>query len=87
MAHWENYFGTTFETEEDAREDAELSQEWNDIEEYFQMNVSYHKLFEFACEHYEDFFNRFEDELLESTEEFFRGNYYEVTDEEEEEEE
>ena len=86
MAHWENYFGGSFETEEDAREDAELSQEWDDIEEFFQMNVDYHKLFEFAREHYEDFFNRFEDELLESTEEFFRDNYYEVTGEEEEEE-
>lgn len=86
MARYENYIGDVFETEDDARDDAYSKITWDDYEDYFSNNISYHKLFEFARAH-EDFFTKFENEFCEADEKYFQDNYSIIDEEDENEEE
>lgn len=83
MTQWTNGFNT-FETEEEAREDAYEEITWDDIENYFEENISFHDFFTRVRESMPDFFDKFEDDILNAEDEYFSRNYYEEeTDEDE----
>jgi hypothetical protein len=70
-----------FETEEEARENALESITWDDLEEHFQNNVSFHDFFTKVRENMPNFFDLFEDEWYEAENEYFNNNYWEEDNE------
>ena len=76
----------TFETEDEAREDAYENITWDDLEEHFQNNINFHDFFTKVRENMPNFFEVFEDEWCEAENEYFNDNYWEEEKEEKEEE-
>ena len=78
----------TFETEEEARENIYENMTWEDYEEYFRDNVSFHDFFERVRKIVDPdkFFMEFETEFYDAEIEYFIENYWEEEEEEEEEE-
>lgn len=72
-----------FETEEEARENAFEVMTWDDLEEYFQNNVSFHDFFTKVHENMPNFFELFENEWCEAENNYFNDNYWEEEKEEE----
>ena len=70
-----------FETEEEARENALEEMTWDDLEEHFQNNVSFHDFFTKVRENMPNFFDLFEDEWYEAENEYFNNNYWEEDNE------
>ena len=82
MTHWTNGFNT-FETEEEARENCLEEMTWDDIEEYFENNMTFHDFFTRVRESMPDFFEKFENEFCGAEDRYFNQNYYEEDDEDE----
>lgn len=76
-----------FEDEQAARDNAAIEMAWDDVEEYFQENMSFHDFFTRVRENMPDFFDKFENEYFEAENKFFEDNYWEEEQDEEEEEE
>lgn len=72
-----------FEDEEEAREDSYINITWDDIEEHFQNNVSFHDFFTKVRENMPNFFELFEDEWCEAENNYFNDHYWEEEKEEE----
>lgn len=77
---YNNNTGTSFETEEEAREAAFEDQDFEDFSGYFSCYVNYDKLLKWAMEQ-ENFFSSFDDEYSMANEDYFNNNYYEEEDE------
>jgi len=72
----------TFETEDEARENASENITWDDVEEYFQNSVNFHDFFTKVHENMPNFFEVFVDEWCEAENEYFDNNYWEEEEEE-----
>ena len=83
MTHWTNGFDT-FETEEEAREDAYCNITWDDIETYFEENMGFHEFFTRCHEAIPDFFEKFENEFCDAENDYFERNYHEEENDEDE---
>lgn len=86
MARWKNDWGKEFEDEDTARENVCENMTWDDYEEYFQYNVSFHDLFE-HLKKMPNFFESFEDVFWATEDEFFKDNYHKIDEDEDEDEE
>lgn len=72
----------TFETEDEAREDAYENITWDDIEEHFQNNVNFHDFFTKVRKNMINFFEVFENEWCEAESNYFDDHYWEEGEEE-----
>lgn len=82
---WTDGFNT-YETEEEARDQAMTDMTWDDVEDYFHENMTFHDFFTRVHEAIPDFFEKFEMEFCEAENKFFTENYWEEDEEEEEDE-
>ena len=82
---WTDGFNT-YETEEEARDQAMTDMTWDDVEDYFRENMTFHDFFTRAREAIPDFFGSFETEYCEAEEKFFTENYWEEDGDEDEKE-
>jgi hypothetical protein len=81
MAMWQNEWGDTFETEEEARDNVIEQMDWDDFKEYMQYSINWNDLFEWARKQ-EGFFEEFENQFCDAENEFFE-QYYSMIDNEE----
>jgi hypothetical protein len=78
---WENDWGETFDTEEEARENVQQHMEREDYELQLEYIISHSKLLAWAMEQ-DAFYERFEEEISKAEAEFFDENYHEVAEDE-----
>jgi hypothetical protein len=67
----------SFETEEEARENAIEEMTWDDIEEHVYNNMNFHDFFTKVRENMPNFFEVFENEWYEAKNDYFNRNYWE----------
>ena len=86
MTIWTDGCGI-FETEEEARDNVLENMEWNDFEEYFHNNISFHDFFTRVRNIVdpERFFIEFKDEFCDAENHYFEENYWAEEQNEDEE--
>ena len=80
MARYESTWGGEYETEDEARESAARNFDEADFRDYFEEQVSYATLLEWAMRQ-NNFSEDFCDEICEAENEFFTDNYHEIKEE------
>lgn len=80
MARYQNiYTEEIFEDETDARDNVTEKLTWDDIEDYFYDNMSFHDLFTRVREAMPDtFFETFENEFCDAENDYFERNYKKI---------
>lgn len=81
---WENDWGETFDTEEEARENVYEHMKRDDYEWQLEYIISHDKLLAWAMEQ-DAFYERFQEEISKAEAEFFDEFYHEVEEEDESE--
>ena len=81
MKRWTNGFDT-FETEEEAWDNCREKITWDNIEHYFEENMTFHEFFTRCRDAIPDFFDAFEDEYCNAENDYFSRNYEEYDENE-----
>ena len=74
---WENDFGETFDTEEEARENVWEHMEREDYEDELEYIINHSKLLSWAMDQ-DAFYERFQEEISKAEAEFFDEYYHEI---------
>lgn len=78
MSKWKDFYGNIYKTQDDAYDNALNEILWDDICTYFKNTMTFENFFEAVRTRIPNFYEAFEDEIIDAENNYFNNNYTEI---------